>query len=100
VFAVNFVAQSAQMASHRSKSPGGGLQILLVNEPHELQIHFSKGFGTVEKGGSVDVKQPELVCNAQAGLIGIHHLLSLFPAYRLSFLDKKSRSTFNRPICL
>ena len=78
----------------------GGLQVLLINEPHKFQILISKGFGTIVKGGSFDVKQPALAGYAQAGFICIHHLLSLFRVYRLSFLDNKSRSTFNRPICL
>jgi hypothetical protein len=58
------------------------------------------GFGPIIQGGSVDVQKPALVGNAQAGLIGVYYLLSLFRAYRLSFLDKKLRSTFNRPIFL
>ncbi len=60
--------------------PGGGLEILLVDEPHHLQVLCLNRLVPVVKGGPLDVQQPALPGNAQSRLKWVNHLLSLLPA--------------------
>jgi hypothetical protein len=75
--AIYFVAQSAQMISHGATSPAWSLEILLVNEAHQLEILRFNRLLLVVEGGSADVQQPALTGNAQHVMGGIDHLLSL-----------------------
>ena len=65
-FAIYFVAQSAQMISHGATAPARSLQVLLINEPHQLKILRFDRLLLVVEGGSADVEQLALAGNAQA----------------------------------
>ena len=80
MFSVDFIAQPAQMVSHRPRAPGGRLQVLFIDEPHQLQILSLNRLGSVVIRGSLEVQQPTLPGNAQIRRLGVHHLLPLLAA--------------------
>ena len=79
-FAVDLIAQSPKVVSHRTAAPAGAFQILLIDQAHQLQILGLNRFLFVVECGAIQIQYSALLGHAQLPIIGIDHFTPLFGA--------------------
>ena len=83
----------------RPAAVGRGLQVLLVDQAHEVQVLGINRARLIVERGPAQSQQLALAGDARLAKFRFDHLLSLLAAQEPSFRAKKSFSTLSRPIC-
>ena len=95
---VHAMALVSQVPRHLPHAVERGLQKLLVDQQHQVEVHRRLALRRVIERRSRDRQQAALRPDRQLGVVPFDHATPHFPVQGLSFRDKKSLATASSPI--